>query len=303
MLPDSKGAILVFLTAIISGFSIYLNKFAVSGFNPFILTALKNSLVALLLLSAILLFMKFSSFKQLSKKDWLLLSMIGISGGGIAFLLFFYGLSLTSAVNSGFLHKTIFIFASFFALVLLKEKISKKLFFSGLAAFAGLLLLFGLQISSFGIGDFAILAAVLLWAFEITLAKKALQRLSGTIVAFGRMFFGSITILAFLAFTNQASGIFSLNTLQLEWVLLTSAFLFAYVLTFYNGLKFISVSKAAIILLAAIPITAFLSMLDAKPFTLLEILANSFLLASIIFAVFSLDSAKAFLRRRFSWKI
>ena len=303
MLPDSKGAILVFLTAIISGFSIYLNKFAVSGFNPFILTALKNSLVALLLLSAILLFLKFSSFKQLSKKDWLLLSMIGISGGGIAFLLFFYGLSLTSAVNSGFLHKTIFIFASFFALVLLKEKISKKLFFSGLAAFAGLLLLFGLQISSFGIGDFAILAAVLLWAFEITIAKKALQRLSGTIVAFGRMFFGSITILAFLAFTNQASGIFSLNTLQLEWVLLTSAFLFAYVLTFYNGLKFISVSKAAIILLAAIPITAFLSMLDAKPFTLLEILANSFLLASIIFAVFSLDSAKAFLRRRFSWKI
>jgi len=303
MLPDSKGAILVFLTAIISGFSIYLNKFAVSGFNPFILTALKNSLVALLLLSAILLFLKFSSFKQLSKKDWLLLSMIGISGGGIAFLLFFYGLSLTSAVNSGFLHKTIFIFASFFALVLLKEKISKKLFFSGLAAFAGLLLLFGLQISSFGIGDFAILVAVLLWAFEITIAKKALQRLSGTIVAFGRMFFGSITILAFLAFTNQASGIFSLNTLQLEWVLLTSAFLFAYVLTFYNGLKFISVSKAAIILLAAIPITAFLSMLDAKPFTLLEILANSFLLASIIFAVFSLDSAKAFLRRRFSWKI
>ncbi|HIH32945.1 MAG TPA: EamA family transporter, partial [Candidatus Diapherotrites archaeon] len=160
-----------------------------------------------------------------------------------------------------------------------------------------------LQISSFGIGDFAILVAVLLWAFEITIAKKALQRLSGTIVAFGRMFFGSITILAFLAFTNQASGIFSLNTLQLEWVLLTSAFLFAYVLTFYNGLKFISVSKAAIILLAAIPITAFLSMLDAKPFTLLEILANSFLLASIIFAVFSLDSAKAFLRRRFSWKI
>src|SRR3989338_1581915 len=302
MLPDSKGAILVFLTAIISGFSIYLNKFAVSGFNPFILTALKNSLVALLLLSAILLFLKFSSFKQLSKKDWLLLSMIGISGGGIAFLLFFYGLSLTSAVNSGFLHKTIFIFASFFALVLLKEKISKKLFASALLAFAGLFLLFGLQISSFSTGDFAILAAVLLWAFEITLAKKALQRLSGTIVAFGRMFFGSITILAFLAFTNQASGIFSLNTLQLEWVLLTSAFLFAYVLTFYNGLKFISVSKAAIILLAAIPITAFLSMLDAKPFTLLEILANSFLLASIIFAVFSLDSAKAFLRRRFSWK-
>ena len=85
----TNGTLLVFLTAIVSGFSIYLNKFAVSGFNPFIFTTLKNASVAFLLFAIILLFAKFKELKQLSRSDWKNLFLIGLTGGSTAFLLFF----------------------------------------------------------------------------------------------------------------------------------------------------------------------------------------------------------------------
>jgi len=299
MLANFKnGTLLVFLTAIVSGFSIYLNKFVVSGMNAFVFTTLKNASVALLLFAVILLFAKFKELKQLSLKDWKNLFLIGLTGGSTAFLLFFYGLSITSAVNAGFIHKTLFVFAGVFALVFLKEKIEKKMLLAGIAIFASLFLLFGLKISSFNVGDLFILLAVILWSLELVLAKKSLQNLSGTTVAFGRMFFGSLIMLAFLALSNQGGEILSLNTLQLEWVAITGFLLFLYVVTFYNGLKLLSISKATIILLAAVPITAVLSLADARPLSVLEILGNILLLAGVVIACVGISS----LKRVLAWK-
>ena len=98
---------LIFLTAIISGFSIFINKFGVSMGNPYVFTFLKNSAVFVFLFSLILLFNEFKHFKKLKKQDWMKLITIGLVGGSIPFLLFFKGLSLITSAKGAFIHKTI----------------------------------------------------------------------------------------------------------------------------------------------------------------------------------------------------
>ena len=202
MLPQNKGLFLVFLTGLISGLSIFVNKFAVSSFNPFQFTFLKNAVVAVFLLSVIVFLAKKDSFAKLSQRHWKQLGIIGLAGGSAAFLLYFYALKLTSAVNAGFLHKTLFVFAAILGVFWLKEKPGKTFLFGGFLLLLGNLLVFS-KMGNFSFADLLIVLAVILWAVENAYAKKVLQELSGLQVAFGRMFFGSIFILAFLLFTNQ----------------------------------------------------------------------------------------------------
>jgi len=255
-MSQAKGTMLVLLTALVSGFSIFLNSFAVQGLNPFAFTFLKNATVAVFLFSIILLLKDFRQLKQLSLRHWKQLATIGLLGGSIPFLLFFYALKLSSPLSAGFLHKSLFIFATVFALFFLKERISKSFIAAAVLLFAGNFLFFGP--TSFGFPEALILIATVLWAAENVLSKHVLKELSGSVVAFGRMFFGSVFILAFLAFSNQLPSLaFSLP--QLQWVLLASALLFLYVFTYYSGLKHLPLHKAAALLLLAQPITAILS--------------------------------------------
>ncbi len=256
-MSQRTGFILVLLTALVSGVSIFANSFAVQGFNTFTFTFLKTAVVAVFLFSIIILLKDFKAIKTISKKQAGQLAAIGLIGGSIPFLLFFYALNLTNALNAGFLHKTLFLWASIFAFFFLKEKLDKKFIAAALLLLAGNFLLF--NINAFGLPELLILIATILWAAENTLSKHVLKDLSGTIVAFGRMFFGSIFILAFLAFTGQRVSILVLSMQQIQWVLISSAFLLAFVFTFYSGLKRLPVHKATAVLLLAQPITALLS--------------------------------------------
>ncbi len=261
MLKKQKGLFLVFLTALISGVSIFLNKYSVSVINPYVFTFLKNVIVALALLSLLLLFRNFNELKNLSIKQWQNLVLIGLIGGSIPFLLFFKGLSLTSSAMGSFMHKTMFIYVGVLAVIFLKEKLSKFIFIASVLLLLGNFLLLKLKVFSFNIGDLLILIATLFWAVENTLSKHVLKELSGNVVAFGRMFFGSIFILIFLGFTDQLSLIDNINTSQILWILFTAALLLGYVVTWYNGIKNIKITVATSILLIGSPITTLINLI------------------------------------------
>lgn len=286
---SKSGLMLVFFTAIISGFSIFINSIGVKEFDSSIFTFLKNIAVSVFLFCIILLLGMFIELKKLSKKQWFQLIAIGLIGGSIPFLLFFQGLKLTTGATSGFLHKTIFIFVAVFAILFLKEKPTK-----GVIIGAALLLLGNyLMIKPdfrFAEGHLLILAAVIFWAAENTFSKYVLKSLSGTIVAFGRMFFGSIFILIFLLVTGRLSLITKLTGAHIGWVLLSSMFLLLYVFTYYNGLKQIKASTAASILAIGSPITTLLSWVFAnKPVTLQQSM-GMLLIAVGIISIVSLPS-------------
>jgi len=262
-----KGYYLILATAIISGFAVFINQFGVKMTNPYIFTFLKNTMVAVLLLSLILILKDRKLLTGIKKKQWLQLIAVGLIGGSIPFLLFFKGLSLTTSAGGAFLHKTMFIYVAVFAAIFLKEKISKKYFLGGLLLVLGNLFLLKKISFSIDTGSLLILLATLFWAVESVISKYALRELPSRVVAWGRMCFGSLFIFLFLLFTNQAPLLMELNLIQIGWVSLTGVLLFGYVITWYSGLKSIPVSKAAVILLLGSPITSLLYFIQTGQIT------------------------------------
>lgn len=267
-------------TAFISGFSIYVNKFGVNVSNPYVFTGLKNIMVAVFLTGLLLILVQWKTLKTLRKKDWLILVLIGLIGGSIPFLLFFKGLSLTTAVKGSFIHKTMFLYVAILAIIFLKEKLNLKLFFGILALLVGTALMIRITPQPFNFGDLLVLAAVILWAVEQIVSKHILRRLPSLTVAWGRMFFGSIFILIFLISTKQISLFSGLQPEQFNWASITALLLVAYVLTWYPALKRLPVSVATSILALGAPATALLALIfDHKLLSLPELAGSILLLA------------------------
>jgi len=288
----NKGLILVFSTAIISGFSVFINKFAVAMNSPNIFAFAKNIIVAVLLVGLMLVFKNFKILFNLNKKQWGQLILLGLFGGSIPFLLFFEGLSKTSAAQGAFIHKTMFIFVAILAAFFLKEKINKNFILGGLLLLAGNLVVLKSFNFYFGAGDLLVLSATLLWAVEAIFAKYILSELPGNIVAWGRMFFGAIFILIYLLATGQASQVLAINLSQLGWIAITAFLLFGYTATWYNGLKYIPASLASTILLLGLPITTLLTAIASGKIIIKEVLSVSliFIGLAVIFGFKNITS-------------
>lgn len=256
------GILLSFLAAILSGFAVYFNKSAFLYFsNSDLLTTIKNSVVAFLCISLIMIFAQRNILKKINRKDWLLLVLVGFLGGGCAFLLFFKGLSLAqSSLGPALIHKTLFIWVSIMAVVFLKEKINKFQAIALIVLLASCVYLIGLpQKFSFGIGEILVLLATLIWAAENVLAKYLLNnRLSSEIVITSRMFFGSLALLIYVLATGQFSALNVVPSTGWIWAFAVSLMLFGYVVFWYNALKYAPVSLLSSVLVLAVPITIFL---------------------------------------------
>ncbi len=282
-----KGLLFVFFTALISGFSIFVNKFGVAMGNPFVYTFGKNVVVALFLFSVIIALKEFQHLKALRKEEWGKLVLIGLCGGSIPFLLFFKGLQLTSAAQGAFIHKTMFLYVAILAMFFLKERLNKKIIFAAVLLLAGNILLLKLTAFSLGIGDLLILLATLFWAVETTISKHTLRNMSSNIVAFGRMAFGSLFIFAFLLASGNMMAIATLSLSQIGWILLTSVFLFFYVFTWYTGLKYVKATVATSVLLLGSVVTTLLNYAYAgSAFTMMQGVGMLLLVAGIIVVVY-----------------
>jgi len=278
-----KGIILIFCTAIISGVSIFVNQYGVKVVNSYVFTGLKNIVVAALLFGLIIVIKKWPELKKLQKKDWLNLVIIGLVGGSVPFLMFFKGLSLSTGPEAAYLHKFMFVFVLLLAPLFLKEKFKWQYSIGFLFLIIGSMLLYKINGAiNWNHGDTLILGATFLWAIENMISKKVLHKLSGTIVGWGRMFFGSLFIIIFWAYTNQFYSLLTLNLQQMNWVLISGILLFGYVLTWYNGLKTVPVSLAASILALGAPITSLLEIAQGKVYAVNQIYGIIFMFLGII---------------------
>ena len=298
-----KGVLLVLITAFISGFSVFINQFGVKMTNPYIFTGLKNIFVAFFILSIILSLKEWNKFKFLSRSNWLTLILIGLVGGSIPFLLFFKGLSLTTAAQGSFLHKTMFIYVIVLAALFLKERVGKNLILAGLLLLLGnIFLLKFMPKFIFNSGDLLVLIAVLFWSVEQILSKKAVMNMPPRMVAWGRMFFGSIFIIIFLLVTNQFHLIFNLSRVQINWVIVTSLLLCGYVLTWYHGIKYLKISEAVCLLALGGPITTLLTLIQGKIISLNEIIGSFLIILGVISVAIGLGNLSRWLKRIFKIK-
>jgi drug/metabolite transporter (DMT)-like permease len=289
---EAIGTFLALVTAVISGFSIFANKWFVVDLEPAVFTAVRAVIVGLVFL---ILSFAFGSWKrkERSSLNWGALFVIGIIGGGIAFLLFFSGLKLTTVGRAAFLNKTLPIYVTLFAFIFLKEKISKKQIGALVLMIAGTIVLVSATISprilwlNPELGDVLIVAAAVLWAIESVIAKKIMRDGEHNfVVSFARMFFGAVFLFGFLFVVGKLDELAVLTARQWFNILISTALLFGYVLTFYWSIRYINVSKAATILLLAPIITLILGVVFfGEPLPALQIVGSVLILVGAYFVV------------------
>ena len=277
MKKETLGTILAVLTAVISGIAIPLNKVFVVNLEPAVFTALRAFIIGLIFLA----FAGWHSRKSKSafkKVPWKYLILIGVIGGGLAFLLYFSGLSLTTSSRAAFLHKTLPIYTTVLAFIFLKERVSRVQSLGLLAMLIGAFFVVSSDISPAEfwtnpqLGDMLVLGATMLWGVENVLTRFALIKdESNLVVSFARMFIGSLFLFAAVLALGKTGALLSLTPAQLGNVLVSTGVLFAYVFCYYWSLKLINVSKASALLLLAPVITLLIGIyVFGEPFPLLQ---------------------------------
>ncbi|MFH1289999.1 MAG: DMT family transporter [Nanoarchaeota archaeon] len=261
MNKEAIGTLLAFGTAIISGFAIFANKFFIIGLDPTVFTALRAIIIGLVFLVLSLVFNSWGK-KESKKIHWGYLLLIGFIGGGLAFLLFFSGLKITTGGRAAFLHKTLPLYVLVLAFVFLKEKITKKQVWAMLLMLVGIAVMtsFSIAPSEFWLnpqmGDALVLAATVLWAVENVLARKAMIKGEHNfVVSFARMFFGAVFLFGVALLSGKIGLIVTLTGMQWFYIILSTIILFGYILTYYWSIRYINVSKAATTLLLSPVIT------------------------------------------------
>ena len=245
MTTRATGVAIAFVTAVVSGIAVYVNSKGVSHFDDAtVYTAAKNAVAGLLLVAlALPALMARPSYagrrsRPSGRREWLALVGLAVIGGSVPFVLFFEGLSRATATQAAFIHKTLVVWVALLAVLLLKERLG-PLHLMAIALVVGgqaWLVGGGLGTVTFGAGEAMILAATLLWAVEVILAKVLLGSIDTGTLAAARMGLGTVVLLGWLLVTGRMVDLLSLGSDQWVWAIATGLLLTAYVATWYAAL-------------------------------------------------------------------
>jgi drug/metabolite transporter (DMT)-like permease len=232
------GIGLAFVTALISGVSIFLNGLYVKEFHdPILLAAVRNSLVGLVLLAALATTRPWSPETRLSSRQRAGLAVLGVIGGGVSFALFFTGLSLVPSAGAAIIQKTLFVWVAILAVPFLGERLGWAQVAAVVLLLAGTLTLGDPGSVTLGPGEGLILVATLLWAVEVIVARRLLGGMGSLPVATARMVIGGLVLLAIVAVRGDLGGVVAYSSRQWLIVGVTALLLTGYVTTWYAALK------------------------------------------------------------------
>lgn len=279
-----KGIQLAILTAGISGVSIFANGIFVSRTDPLVFAFVRNIVVLAILSMWIGISSHVSHVRALTAKQWWMLVLIGIVGGGIPFALFFTGLAEIGAVNGNIIQKTLFIWVAVMAVPLLGEKIHR------MHSIGYALLLVGMFYFGGGIavvpktGTWLVLGATVLWAVEQIIAKRTLSHVPPVIVAWGRMLFGVPMLFAAIAILGKIGLLSQQHTYSVAPLTVSAVLLTLYMTTWYSALKRAPAVLVSSVLVAAPVVTALLTrFVLQKPFKEGQMVSLTMLVVGVLF--------------------
>jgi drug/metabolite transporter (DMT)-like permease len=255
-----RGIALALLTALISGVSVYVAKLGTQAVpDPFVYTAARNLVVGLGLLVGLAAGHAIRGPLPRTSGTWARLALIAVVGGSLPFLLFFWGLTLTSAPLASLIQKTQFVWVALLAGPVLGENSTRLQVVAFAALFLGALLPSPVGMASPGSGVALVLLATLLWSAETLLARRVLQQVSVAVAATARMAGGAVVLLAFLAASGRLPALLGLTTNQVLWVVVPSILLLGYVTTWYAALRRAPAAVVTSLLTLGAPVTALLA--------------------------------------------
>ncbi|HVR38921.1 MAG TPA: DMT family transporter, partial [Thermoanaerobaculia bacterium] len=180
---------LAFLAVIFWGISFVASKAALHEVSPTTLIFLRFAIGAVMLLAIV---------RELPPRDsWKQLALMGFSGVFVHQMLQAYGLTLTTAMNCGWLIGVIPIWSAILAAIVLRERIVGWKLVGLIAGFAGALLvitrgdfsarILGLPSTK---GDLLILLSTINWAIYSVIGHPTIRRLGPRRATSGAMLFG-----------------------------------------------------------------------------------------------------------------
>ncbi len=193
------------------------------------------------------------------RRGWFALAAIAVVGGSIPFVLFFEGLARASSVDAAFLQKTLVVWVALLAVPLLGERVGPwhiaaiGLLVAGLA-----LLTHDLTVLRPSVGELMVLAATLLWAVEIMIAKRLLSDLPSLTVAMARMAGGVVVLLLWAGVRGRFGSLAGHGLAGWMWAIATGVLLAAYVATWYAALARAPAIDVTAMLVPAAIVTAVL---------------------------------------------
>ena len=253
------------VTAVISGFAVFVNSYGVQRFDDATTYTTAKNLVAGLLLVGLL---GMATARRTGAgftaprtgRHRLGLLAVGVVGGSIPFVLFFEGLARAGSTDAAFIHKTLVAWVALLAVFALRERLTPVhvgaigLILFGQAAVRG-----GVGLPEAGSGELMILAATWLWAAEVVVAKRLLAELSPLTVGATRMGLGSAVLVGWALVSGRVGDLLALSGSQIGWALLTGAILTGYVATWHYALSMAPAVDVTAILVAGAVITALLN--------------------------------------------
>ena len=250
------GLMLALVTAVISGFAIFLNSYGVKAVgNATLYTTAKNVVAALVLFVVVAAGRTrgVTVSRPQGRGQWWGLVAVGVIGGSVPFVLFFEGLARASSTQAAFLNKTLVLWVALLAVVVLKERLQVWHWIAIGLLLVGQAGLSGGFTASIASGELLILAATLLWAVEVVVAKRLLGSLSSWTVGLARMGFGSVALIGWVLATGSGAALLTMDASQWGWVLLTGVILACYVATWFAALaRAQAVDVTAVLVLAAL---------------------------------------------------
>jgi drug/metabolite transporter (DMT)-like permease len=258
------GIALALGAAAISGFSVFLNSYAVHHVtSPTAFTTAKNLVAALVLLAGAGALAASGDRAALalprSRRDWALLGAIAVVGGSVPFVLFFQGAALTSATDAALIQKSLVIWVALLAIPLLGERLTGWHLGAIALLLAGQVLLLGpLGGDRTNLGNLMILGATLLWSVETVILKVALRRMPALTVGIARLGLGVVLILGYLGVRGDLGTLVGLGAAGWGWALAMGAVLAAYVASWLGALARAPAVDVTAMLVGAAFVTALL---------------------------------------------
>jgi len=259
----ATGVAIAFVTAVVSGISVYVNSKGVSHFDDAtVYTTAKNAVAGGLLLVLVLAFGSSgrASLPAIARRRWPALLTVAVIGGSILNVLFFEGLKRSEATQAAFIQKTLVIWVALLAVPLLRERLRWPHALAIALLMGGQVWLAGhLGTVAFGQGETMILVATLLWSVEIVFVKHLLGSIPPRVVGAARMALGTGLLVCWLALTGKLGDLAGLSALQWRWALLTGLLLTGYVATWFAALARAQAVDVTAVLVFGAVVTGMLS--------------------------------------------
>jgi drug/metabolite transporter (DMT)-like permease len=253
------GLWLALAAATVSGVAVFVNAYGVRGApDATVYTTAKNLVAATVLIGLFLASRPARTTPaRLTPARWWGLAAVAVVGGSVPFMLFFEGLARASSTQSAFIQKTLVVWVALLAVPLLGERVGALqvaaigTLVAGQAVLAG-----GLDRLRFGTGEWLVVAATLLWAVEVVLARRLLRDVPADLLAVARMGGGVVLLLAWVAVSGRWHALVGLGRSGWAWAGLTGIILAGYVALWFRALAAAPAVDVTAVLVVAAVITA-----------------------------------------------